>query len=423
MPVGALGTSNRVQVSILEEGLFPLNFGVKQTGNGQILDVTGESLKFDLTFTQSKVLRPDRQVAGNTPTGATAGGAINIEHRYAGLDPLLRSIVGNDFLPYGVSGVGAAVDVLTFTSTTILTATTAPTAASAFTTLRKGQWFSLIAPAGASAAVKVYLGSRAFRVSGTVSPTATVLTLDAATPVDTSIMTAPVALAKVSSAYLVNGTSMWSFNVEVGHEDVLAYRQYLGMIPGKLSLKIGDTDLITGSIDFVGKTMVNPIPTVTGMGTRIASPSYQSASGVRGIFDIIENGVSISASTYIKSMDLMVDGSLRVQNAVGVLGAARIAPGTFKVSGTLEVYFADVALYNRFLSNSKTSLSLPILDELGNGYVYHICKATYTAAEVSAGGMDQDTMLKITFTGEIDDNAASPTFGKTIAVYRVGAAV
>lgn len=424
MPVGALGSSNRTQVRYKLEGEFPLNFGTTMTaGNGTNMDVTGEALKMAVTFTESKVLRSDRQVAGNTLTGVASDGTVNLEHRYAGLDPFIEGVLGGTFAVYGTLGVGTTVDVLTATTSTVLTATTAPTGTSAFTTLTKGQWFRIVPPAASAAAVKTYLRRRAFRVSGTVLPTATVLTLDAATPFDTTLGGASLALPRISSAKVSNGIRMWSYNLEVAHEDISSFRLYRGFIPGKLDWKIADTGLVTGSVGFVGKDMVDPLPTTTSMGTAISAPAYESASAVRGVFDIIENGVSISATTYIKSMDLMIDGSLRVQSAVGVLGAARIATGTFKVGGTMEVYFADPSMYNRFLANSKTAISLPIMDDLGNGYVYHLCKCTYTAVDVAATGQDQDVMLKVTFSGTIDDDIASATYGKTVQVYRVGDAV
>lgn len=424
MPVGALGSSNRTQVRCKLEGEFPLNFGQTMlAGNGANLDVTGEALKTALTFSESKVLRDDRQVAGHTLTGVASDGTLNLEHRYSGIDRWVTGVLGDEFAVYGTLGVGTPIDVLTATSSTVLTATTAPTGTSAFTTLAKGQWFRIVPPVAATPAVKTYLRRRAFRVSPTVAPTATALTLDAATPFDTVQGGASLSLPRISSAKVGNGLRMWSYNLEVGHADIGAFRLYRGFIPGKLDWKVGDTGLITGSVGFVGKDMVDPLPTSTSMGTATAAPAYETASGVRGVFDIIENGVSISATTYIKSIDLMIDGTLRVQGAVAVLGAARITTGTFKVGGTMEVYFADPSLYNRFLSSTKTSLSLPIMDDLGNGYIYHICKATLTAVDVAAAGQDQDVMLKVNFSGAVDDDPASPTFGKTIIVYRVGDAI
>ena len=424
MPVGALGSSNRTQVRYKLEGEFPTNFGATMAaGNGTNLDVTGEALKTALSFTESKVLRSDRQVAGNTLTGVASDGMVNVEHRYAGLNPFIEGVIGDVFAVYGTLGVGTAIDVLTATSSTVLTATTAPTSTSAFTTLAAGQWFRIVPPVAATSAVKTYLRRRAFRVSPTVAPTATVLTLDAATPFDVTQGGASLALAKISSAKVSNGIRMWSYNMEVGHEDIASFRLYRGFIPSKLEWKIADTGLITGSVGFVGKDMVDPLPTTTSMGTPALAPAYESASAVRGVFDIIENGVSISATTYIKSMDLMIDGSLRVQGAVGVLGAARITTGTFKVGGTMEVYFADPSLYNRFLANTKTSISLPMMDDLGNGNIYHLARCTYTTVEVAASGQDQDVMLKVTFSGTVDDTVGSPTYGKTVVVYRVGDAV
>lgn len=420
MSVNALATANRAQLRAKLEGEFPTNYGVLQAGNGFDISYTGESLKFDTTFVQSKILRSDRQVSGNTPTGASAAGGINVEHRYAGLDPFIRSVVGDDFLPFGTGGVGTAVATMNFTGTTIVPNAAGATV-NAFSTLRKGQWFSIIPPVGATTAVKDYLKRRAFRISPTVAPTDLLITLDAATPLNTTILGTTMSAGKISSAFLTNGNKLWSYSMEVAHEDVSVWRLYTGMVPSKLMWKLVDSDLVTGSFEFVGQFMT--LPNASSMGTPAPAPAFQSANATRGVFDIFENGASITASTYIKTMDISIDGSVRAQTAVGFYGTARVAPGTFKAGGTLEVYLADKAMYQRFLDNAKAGITLPILDEDGNGYIYHFSRCTYTAVEVNATGLDTDAMLKITFSAEVETDVASPNYNKTMAVYRVGVAV
>lgn len=412
-----LSSSNRVQVAFKAEGAYPANYGVLQGGNGFLVNITGESLNFGVKTDKSKILNSTRQVADLVQVGASATGGINLEHNYRDTDQLMEAMLQSAYVVYGTNGVSAAIATLTLAAVTI-TAGAAPTGNDAFTTLTKGQWFGVTPAAGAAQSVIDYFDGRAFRVSSTVAPSATVITLDAATPINTTLGGTSLAGAKVSSSRLVNGVIMKTFSIEVGHSDISAYRQYLGMSPNKFDLKIAAGAIVTGSMDFMGRTMA--LVASTGMGTPVAASTYASANAVKGVFDIVEGGALLSTTTYIKSADLSFSNNLRAQEAVGVFGNAGVGAGTFDVSGKMEVYFADMVHYNKFLNNTSTSIAIPILDPQGNGYVYVIPRAKYTAAKVNAGGLDQDSMLSLDFQGLMDTDPLSATYQKTAAIYRIG---
>ena len=411
-----LAASNRTQLAYKLEGAYPTNFGTLQGGNGTLVRMTGESFDYNVKTEQSKEIRADRQVTDTIPVSATAQGGFNFEMSFKEYDWVLEGIAQNTFAAYGTAGLSAAIATLTLAAGSI-TAGAAPTGNDAFTTLQKGQWFSVKPPIGATQAVKDYFAGRAFRVSTVTAPTSTVITLDAATPINTTIAGTSMSGGMISSSSLVNGSAMKSYSIEVGHLDISQYRQYLGMIPSKMDLKIGVGSIITGSVDFMGKAMT--MAASTGMGTPVNSQSYTPANAVKGVFDIFEGGASITATTYIKSADISIDNSLRGQEAVGVFGNAGVAAGTIKASGKLEVYFADAVLYNKFLNNTETSFSIPVMDKDGNGYVIFFPRVKYTAAKVNSSGLDQDDMLSLDFTALMDTAATASTYLKTFAIYRV----
>ena len=413
-----LSASNRTQLAYKLEGAYPTNWGALQGGNGNLLRITGETLDYTNGTERSKELRSDRQVTDTILVSASAQGGVNFEMSYREFDWLLEGIAQNTFTVYGTNGVSAAIPTLTLASGTI-TAGAATTGVDLFTTLDKGQWISLIPPAGATQTVKDYIAGRAFRISSVTAPTSTVITLDAATPINTTIGGTSLTSGFVSSSRLTNASTMKSYSIEVGHLDINQFRQYTGMIPSKLDLKIGVGSIITGSCEFMGKGMT--LVQTTGMGTVVASKGYSPANAVRGVFDILEGGSSITATTYIKSADIMIDNSLRGQEAVGVLGNAGVAAGTIVASGKLEVYFADKVIYEKFLNNTETSLAIPVQDNLGNGYIISFPRMKYTAAKINATGLDQDNMLSLDFDALMDNTATSATYQKTFSIFRVGA--
>jgi hypothetical protein len=117
-------------------------------------------------------------------------------------------------------------------------------------------------------------------------------------------------------------------------------------------------------------------------------------------------------------MDLSVDNKLRIQDAIGVLGAAGIGSGTADIKGMIEVYLADGTLYDKFVNNTATSLSLRTVDNAGNGYIWTFPRTKYSDAKVSAGAKDQDAIISMPFEALMD-----PTSSKTVFVDRVGVAV
>lgn len=414
-----LSSANRSQLTYKLEGTYPSNFGLPQPGNGTFLNMTAETFDFSVKTQESKTIRADRSIPDIVQVGAQSAGGFGYEAQYAEYDPFIESVVGNAFTVYGTNGVTSVpIGTLNFTSTTI-TAGAAPTGSDAFTTLTRGQWFSILPPAGAGASVKAYFKSRAFRVSLDTAPTSTVITLHPATPIDTTKAGASLSNGKIGTSYVTNGNLMRSYTIEVGHGDISRYRQYTGMVPAKFDMKLSVGNIITGTFEFMGKSM-NPIANASIMGTPVQSQPYTPANATKGVFDLFEGGQSISATTFIKSAEISIDGSLRMQDAVGVFGVAGVAQGTFKISGKLEVYFADEVMYNKLLDGSNSSLSIPILDVDGNGYVYHFPRIKYTAGKVNATGINQDNMLSMDFTAIVDQDAASPTYQKTVVISRVG---
>ncbi|MEP7118177.1 MAG: phage tail tube protein, partial [Acidobacteriota bacterium] len=99
--------------------------------------MTGESLAFSLSKTESGEIRSDRQITDLIVTSASATGGVNFELSYKEFDDFIRAALQGSWVYYGVAtpGLGQGVGTVfqgTFTST-VLTAGVAPTSTSAFT--------------------------------------------------------------------------------------------------------------------------------------------------------------------------------------------------------------------------------------------------------------------------------------------------
>lgn len=396
-------SSNRVALRYILESTYGTT---PPTGNPNDLRMTGESLAFAIQTDSSKEIRSDRQVTDLIQTGASASGGVNFEMSYKEYDNLLQAIFMDTWSVYGTNGVSAPISFTIDSTAGTLTASVAPGTTSAFSNLAVGQFFRLTATGDAADGAILQVASK----------TTTAITVSAATPIPGTGSRAGVTGCTVSTSRLANGSTMRSFTLEKGLLDVGQFFRYRGMNASKLSLSFQSGAFVTGSFDFMGKDSVRG--TATGLpGSPVASAAYDVMNAVTGVGNLLENGTPLTG-TFIKSLKLDVDNKLRGQDAIGTLGYAGITSGTLAVSGEMEVYLADGALYDKFINNTASSVIWTMKDGAGNGYAITLPKIKYSDAKVQAGGLDQDVMLSLPFTALMD-----ATTGKTVILDRFGAAV
>lgn len=399
-------TSNRAQLRFIKETVFGVT---PVAGNPNNLRMTGESLAFAISTDTSKEIRSDRQVTDLIQTGANASGDVNFEFSYAEYDPLIEAIMQSTYSVFGVGGVGVPVPTSATFAAGTLTAGAATSGASIFTNLQKGQWVKI---AGSTIPAQNIWA----QVSLTVEPTATVLTFQG-TPFTGALGNGGAAVT-VSSSRIANGTTLNSYTLERALMDATPaqYFAYRGMCASKMDLKFAAGSVVGGTFGFMGRDARRQDTTTLLPGTPVASKTFDVMNAVSGVGNIMEGG-AVLTGTFIKSVDLSIDNSLRAQTAIGTLGAVGVGTGTLQVSGTMEVYLADGSMYDKFLNNTASSVSLRATDGAGNGYVITLPKIKYGDAKVNAGSIDQDVMLSMPFNGIMD-----PASGKTIIIDRAGVA-
>lgn len=396
-------SSNRVALRYILESTFGTTPG---TGNPNNLRMTGESLAYAIQTESSKEIRSDRMTTDVVPVSASASGGINFEMSYKEFDTLLQAAFMDTWAVYGTNGVSGTMTVAIDSTAGTITPAVVPAGNDAFANLAVGQFIRLVAPSDAADGAILRIASK----------TAAALTVSAATPIPGTGSRAAVANCTISSSRLANGTTMRSFSIEKGLLDVNQFFMYRGMNASKLSLNFQSGAIVTGAFDFVGKDSARG--TSTGMpGTPVASSTYDVMNAVTGVGNLLENGSPL-ANTFIKSLKLDLDNKLRGQDAIGVLGYAGVAPGTLAVSGEMEVYLADGALYDKFVNNTASSVIWTMKDGAGNGYAITLPKIKYSDAKVQAGALDQDVMLTLPFMALMD-----ATTGKAVLLDRFGAAV
>jgi hypothetical protein len=400
-----LASSSAVQVRYIPEATFGVT---PVAGNPLNIRVTGESLNYDITKAMSTEINSTRTISSMIPTGAKASGDLNGEMQYREYDRLMESTLQSTFTVYGTAGVGTTFTA-DFTATTI-TASVAPTTTSALTNLKRGQWFRLTT-GGIN-------NGKLFRVSSSVSPTSTVITLDAGTP---ATVGSSVATCSVQTRRLSHGTTQTSYTIEKNMTDVGVFEAFTGMTPSKMAISIQSGNLSTINFSFMGKNAA--MTTATALpGTPVASYSFDIQSGVTGASCQVWEGGAPLTGTFVKSLSLDYDNALREQDAICSLGSVGIGSGTIALTGSLSIYFADKTLFDKFVANTNTSLAFSTMDGAGNGYVFSLPVVNISSYQITAGGKDADMMADVQFTALRDAANADATLQKVVFVDAFGAA-
>lgn len=401
----ALASSSAVSLALIKESTFGV---IPTTGTPTYIRATGETLDFTISKESSKEINKNRTISSMVPVDASATGNLSIEPHYKGIDPLLESVMQSAYVVFGTNGVGIATSV-DCTATTI-TAAVAPTGSSAFTVLQPGQWFRVVS-AGAN-------NGKILRVSTAVQPTSTVLTLDTNTPAAVSTGES----IQIQSSRLTHGTTQTSWTIERENSDIGVYMAYTGMTPSKLSWNIASGSLSGLTFDFMGKSAEGDTTSLLPAAPS-APPSYDIHSGVAGATTAVWMDGAPVTGTFVKSVTLDFDNALRSQGAIGTLGAVSLGSGTINCTLSVQVYFADLALFNKYKANTNTSFVFSSTDNDGNGYIISIPKANLSTFKTNAGSKDQDMMLDLTVTALEDASNADVDLRKVVFIDRIGLAV
>lgn len=211
---------------------------------------------------------------------------------------------------------------------------------------------------------------------------------------------------------LTNGVAMSSFGLEKRVMDITApvYMRWNAALIDtmKLSFKPGDfARLVFGIKANIGA----PFTTVSmsqslGVNVAMTEPSTNPIMNVAGDITLIqEGGIGL---TLCSSIEFDTRSGLRQQRALGTLGPAAASLGKFRLSGTLEAYFQDKSLLDKYMAQTPSSLAITIAGAAAatKRYAINIPKIVFTDADVVAGSQDQDFVAKLAFTAYLDAGIA-----------------
>lgn len=383
------GTSNRVALRRVAETtwgttpatptLIPIRF-------------TSESLNYNADFVTSEEIRSDRMTPDTVQVASKAAGDIMGEWSYGSYDDLIEAALFSSWAATG-SAVSAATDIaITKTAGTPNTYVLGSTT----TDFTAQSWV-----------VGQFIKVAGFAVAGTFW--AEIASIDSASQVtiypltDVASEAAGASVTITPANYVRNGITASSFTIQKAFTD-LAVPEYWQFTGARIST--WDLELATGSIL---KTTFGVMAKDAQMTSTQVSGATVSTASTTSVLNAVDNIASIvfdgdpgGSTYYFNNLSIKLDNSLRGQEAVGTLGLIGVVGGRVKLTGSVELYFADSTLFDKFRAATTFSLSFLAQDAAGNSYVVTIPRAKYTKMEIVAGGTDQDIFAKADFEGIIN---------------------
>lgn len=197
---------------------------------------------------------------------------------------------------------------------------------------------------------------------------------------------------------LKNGTTLYSYSIQKQFADADGangvYQTFTGCRVGSWDVSIATGAVVTTKFGFMGLGSATATTQIAGA-TFPAGSTTNVMSGVSSVLSIKENNIT-STLSYNK-IDLKLTNNLRPQRAIGSLANVGIALGKLDLSGSVEIYFNDKTVLDRYLAGTAFSMSwtLQASDQSTLKFTLPNCK--FESGQVVSGGEDQDIMFSGNF--------------------------
>lgn len=251
--------------------------------------------------------------------------------------------------------------------------------------LSVGQWIRM---AGWSAAANNGL----FKIAAIA---ANALTLDT-----TALANETAATVVMTAQRLKNGILRKSFLLEKGFGDIAQFMSFTGCRVGQMTMTVESQALVTGAFSVMGKEADAASASV--IGKFIPAGIKDALNATTNVGNIQEGGVAIASA--IRSVNLAVNNNLRQKPQIGSRSSVDIGYGFVDVTGSVQVYFSDLIMLNKFLDHTESQLSFRFTDSEGNSLVFTLPRLFFSSGSPTAPSGNEDVLLPMEFTA-VRDNA------------------
>jgi len=156
-------------------------------------------------------------------------------------------------------------------------------------------------------------------------------------------------------------------------------------------------------LSYADETVVNADPAAS----YLAAPTGAVFDTVKNFAGVLIDGAAPNGVVRQIQITLERNGG-GMDYGMAQAKAAGVRPGELIASGSIQIYFRDYSLYQRFLSEEGGTISCNVVDGAGNGYTFTFLNATLQNPQINAGG--KNTTIVATFDIEGNPQAGGGTF-------------
>lgn len=142
-----------------------------------------------------------------------------------------------------------------------------------------------------------------------------------------------------------------------------------------LTINVTQGDKVTVDLGFVALTGTRQGSAKAGTRAALPGQAAFNASSSFSRLQFYNDTGAASLASYMTDLKLMIDNGITTAKAIGVTGGFDLTAGTFKVSGSLDAYFAAIAAVDAVNSNVDAALNFAMVDNyggFGTGWVFDV---------------------------------------------------
>ena len=174
------------------------------------------------------------------------------------------------------------------------------------------------------------------------------------------------------------GTTLRTFTVERAFNDVSQFQVYNGVAVNQMSLQMQPEQMVSGSFDLLGMS-ADPMAQTARDADVTAAATNDPMAAFEG--QLSEGGAE---SNVVTAMNFTLNNNRSLQAVVGSKFSPDVFEGTAMITGEATVFFEDEVLFNKFVDETISSLSVQMDDLNGTDFIV----IGFPAVKYTGGDMD-----------------------------------
>lgn len=394
-----MSDANRIRASLIPE----VTFAVTPTSTPAflILPTTGQSLRDRLGYQQSQTIRSDRNVKDLVRLSKASGGGLPCELTYSATTEALFAAIRAVLCSSGETAVRTESSATTTNGTSTVTK-----AAINFTTGDPIEVGDIVKVSGTSTAAE----DGYYKVTAVA---ATTVTLQGITWTGTS--TGAVTITR--GARMKNGTTDYSYSVEVARTDIDIAQIFTGQVFDSMDLSVSDEAITTASFSLIGSSSTRIDAPISGTGTSaiyMTGATYTDPTSNPVLDSIAVPELQVAGSSYAaKSLGITLLNNVAPRTQIGALGPQSMRRGSFGAQIRVRAYMDGFDDLDDFATNTETDIWFALIDVNNKGWSFSFPQCKFSEAGADTQGLDQDDYKDLAITAFLD-----PTELCTVRVQR-----